>query len=215
MKPIKFIYFDVANTLLHKPSIWTKMKNVLISYGYTFTEFEIRYRHKLISEVIKFPDKTSRTFYRYFNEELLYALGVSPNDRIVEDIFSACDNLKWEQFEDAREIGNLEVSKGILSNWDASLPEKLSVQFDFRFDQYVVSALEGVSKPDPAIFEIAISKLELGPEEIAFVGDSIKLDIVPAAKMGIQPILMDRDNVYTKFKGLRISSFKDLTKLIK
>ena len=62
----KYIYFDVANTLLHKPELFTKINHVLVQHGY---EVEINYLkkvHKLLSETITFPDKTSKDFYHEF-----------------------------------------------------------------------------------------------------------------------------------------------------
>ena len=64
---IKHIYFDVANTLLHKPIIWSKFASVLTRNGFEFNESDLQINHKLFSEFIKFPDRTDEKFYNYFN----------------------------------------------------------------------------------------------------------------------------------------------------
>jgi putative hydrolase of the HAD superfamily len=44
----------------------------------------------------------------------------------------------------------------------------------------VVSGDIGVGKPDPAIFRAALEKLELDPERVWHVGDSLEADIAGA-----------------------------------
>jgi len=53
------------------------------------------------------------------------------------------------------------------------------------FHSVVVSDEAGVRKPDKAIFELALSQLGLGPEEVLFVGDSIADDYYGAVNAGI------------------------------
>jgi len=48
------------------------------------------------------------------------------------------------------------------------------------------STLEGVSKPDPRIFTLAVERLGLRAEEVLFVGDSYEKDIVPARAVGMR-----------------------------
>jgi putative hydrolase of the HAD superfamily len=48
------------------------------------------------------------------------------------------------------------------------------------------STLEGVSKPDPRIFMLAVERLGLRSEDVLFVGDSYEQDIVPARAAGMR-----------------------------
>ena len=57
----------------------------------------------------------------------------------------------------------------------------------------VDSALVGVRKPDPAIFELALGLLKLPPEKAAFVGDSYNQDIRPAKKVGLATVWLRND----------------------
>ncbi|MCM1153450.1 MAG: HAD family hydrolase [Muribaculum sp.] len=52
------------------------------------------------------------------------------------------------------------------------------------FKKIVESAVVGVRKPDPKIFELGCEALGLPPEEVAVVGDSYRKDIEPAKKIG-------------------------------
>ena len=53
---MKYLLLDVAGTILHKPDIFTKIHEVLNRHGYSIGIGELKHNHKLLSEVIKFPD---------------------------------------------------------------------------------------------------------------------------------------------------------------
>lgn len=55
-------------------------------------------------------------------------------------------------------------------------------------DELIVSDAFGVSKPDPALFRIALDRLDVGPGEAVMVGDSWAADIVGAHRAGIRAI---------------------------
>ena len=60
------------------------------------------------------------------------------------------------------------------------------------FDGTVVSACEGVAKPDPAIFGIALDALGLPADgSVLHVGDSLRYDVAGAVAAGLQPVHMD------------------------
>lgn len=63
---------------------------------------------------------------------------------------------------------------------------------DFGIDKYfpkiIESAVVGVRKPDPKIFELGVKALGCTPEETLVVGDSYRKDIVPAMSLGCQTV---------------------------
>ena len=56
------------------------------------------------------------------------------------------------------------------------------------FDLIVTSAEEGVAKPDPGIFRIALNRAGCAPEQAFMIGDRIDNDIVPAKQMGMKTV---------------------------
>jgi FMN phosphatase YigB (HAD superfamily) len=52
------------------------------------------------------------------------------------------------------------------------------------------------------------------PEEILYVGDSIKLDMEPASATGMNAVLIDRLNAFPGYRGIRINSFAELKTVI-
>ncbi|MFL6281421.1 MAG: HAD family hydrolase [Vicinamibacterales bacterium] len=67
--------------------------------------------------------------------------------------------------------------------------EKLRVcSLDQYVDELVVSGEVGASKPDPAIFRVAMDRLGVTAKETVMVGDSWSADIEGARAVGIRPI---------------------------
>ena len=84
----------------------------------------------------------------------------------------------------------------LISNFDHpphvhSVLSKLGLT-DF-FDSVVISAEVGVKKPDPRIFDSALEKTGMKPEEVVYVGDT-EDDTEAARAAGIVPILIQREN---------------------
>ena len=70
----------------------------------------------------------------------------------------------------------------ILSNWSAETYEGMEDQYPFlkEFDGKIISGRDFLIKPDPAIYELAISRFDLIPEETLFIDD--RLDNIQAAQ---------------------------------
>ena len=59
-------------------------------------------------------------------------------------------------------------------------------------DLVATSADWGISKPDPAFFTRIAAELDLPPSEIAYVGDRVDNDILPAAAAGMFTVHLRR-----------------------
>ena len=75
----------------------------------------------------------------------------------------------------------------------------------------VDSHLVGVSKPDPAIFGHALHVFgDIAAERIAYVGDSVTMDIGGARAAGLHPILLDPYDDHPDADFARIASLEEL-----
>jgi HAD superfamily hydrolase (TIGR01549 family) len=63
------------------------------------------------------------------------------------------------------------------------------------------SGAHGKVKPDPSIFQAALDRLEVRPEEAAMVGDSPQDDVEGARALGMRAFLVDRDDRFPEFEG--------------
>lgn len=72
------------------------------------------------------------------------------------------------------------------------------------------SAEEGVEKPDPRLFRLALERAKAAPEEAVHVGDLYHVDVVGARAAGIRPILLDPAGLYPGVDCPRVRSLGDL-----
>lgn len=211
---IKYIIFDVSGTLLGKPTLYNSIKKVIFDFGYDVSLGEIKQKHKLLSEVIHFPDNTDSSFYQKFNSELLYLLGIVPTEEIVDSIFKSCTYLPWEKYEDTTVLNELKLPLGIVSNFNTTLKEKLQHFFGDIFQDVFVSEELGIAKPNIEFYQKALEQIPFLVNEILYVGDSIKLDLEPAKKVGLNTLIIDRDNFYPKNNTI-ISNLGDVFQFLK
>jgi len=82
---------------------------------------------------------------------------------------------------------------GVLSNAPSDLPKMLDrLGLSAHLDFTVVSAVEGVKKPDRRIFERTLDRAGVAPEEALHVGDLFLEDILGAGAVGIRTLLIER-----------------------
>ena len=82
----------------------------------------------------------------------------------------------------------------VVSNWDASLHERLAeTGLAGLLDGAVASAEAGSAKPDPAIFARGLALAGAPAETVWHVGDSVEADVAGARSAGLTPVLLDRD----------------------
>jgi len=213
---IKHVVFDVAHTLLDKPLLYRSIGEALKTHGYSVDEKTIRQKHKFLTEKFRFPNKTGKDFYRLFNRAFCRALGIEAENSLIEDIYYAALKIPWEPFSDTEVLKDISLPKGILSNWDNTLHDKLKMTFPGVYFEFVlVSSDTGMAKPHEAFFHKMIAACGVLPKEILYIGDSPELDIYPALKAGIQALLIDRHDVFGDFKGDRITNLEEILPLIK
>ena len=63
-----------------------------------------------------------------------------------------------------------------------------------EWDFGVFSGIEGVEKPNPEIFKIALARAgsNVLPEQALHIGDSLRKDFAPAATLGMHALLLNR-----------------------
>ena len=96
------------------------------------------------------------------------------------------------------------ITKEIIDNWN----------YKKIFDFVIYSHIEEVKKPDKKIFNKAIKKLNLKPNEILVIGNDYENDYLGAKNAGLNALLIDRKNNYKNVKE-RITSFKQIKNYIK
>lgn len=130
----------------------------------------------------------------------VFAVGNVPGDRTelgARFLARFWTRQNWQAFPDAlagiRRLRAAGVRVGVLSNASSDLLlflERCGLLPHFDFT--VVSAIEGIKKPDRRIFERAVAAAGVRAADAVHVGDMYVEDILGARKAGIRPLLMDR-----------------------
>ena len=77
----------------------------------------------------------------------------------------------------------------LVSNFYGNLNTVLrEFHLDTYFKDVVESAAVGIRKPDSAIYQLALRRNHLRPEDTLVIGDSLKNDILPAHSLGIHTV---------------------------
>lgn len=100
---------------------------------------------------------------------------------------------------------------GVVSNSNGHVARFLEHAGLREYLDFVVdSAIVGFEKPDPRIFEVALSLAGVAPAEAVHVGDVYEIDVVGARRAGITPVLFDADDVLPHADCARIRSIGEL-----
>lgn len=81
------------------------------------------------------------------------------------------------------------------------------------FDIILPSYETGLLKPDEKFFRLALKRMKLKPSEVLMVGDSLQSDYEPALKLGINALLIDRNDIHPKINN-RIRSLTEIKKYL-
>ncbi len=150
---------------------------------------------------------SGETFWDEYNHTYVRSIGVP--DRDVDAASNALHTTRnaylwrWPIPESQSALATLTsdgIPLGVVSNASGQIAEVLSRSGVCQEGEgphvamrvVVDSHLVGVAKPDPAIFEHALPYFEgIDRHEIAYVGDSVTMDIGAATAAGLHPILLD------------------------
>lgn len=141
-----------------------------------------------------------RSFQRFLYE--MHNISFDLTQLEIENIFnkSAFIGIKMpgvDEFLDFLEEQG--IRKAILSNSsfseDAIREELRSYGIDDKIFEFVISTSEyGFIKPDKRIFELALKKFNLCHDDIWYIGNSFRYDVVGAQNADIIPIWFNKQN---------------------
>ena len=155
-----------------------------------------------------------REWWGEFVRRVLADLGhAAPWERALDELLEEFARPElWYVFPEVTEVLGRLRSRGVplavVSNWDSRLPALLArLGLAGSFDAVLASAIEGVEKPDAAIFRRAAARPGVAPCECVHAGDSPLDDYRGAESAGMRPVLVDRAgsfaNGYDRISDLR------------
>jgi putative hydrolase of the HAD superfamily len=221
------VLFDAGETLVHpSPSFPELFAAVLLREGHVRDPAEVVAASSAVYdrfseaarqvELWTTSDERSRVFWLDVYDRMLRALDLPSGDGLREVLYREFTDLaNYALFDDVPPaLDALEragATLGIVSNYEAwleDLLERLGVRD--RFPVRVISGVEGIEKPDPSIYRLALERAGVEAAEAAFVGDNPEFDVAPAAALGMTTVLIDRRGRHPDAAGLRVTDLRDL-----
>jgi putative hydrolase of the HAD superfamily len=219
----KAVFFDAGSTLF-EVKLPREERFALLAerLGFGLEREEALAVHRQVYTAVftdGFPRSTTleqeRQVWLGFYRPLLAEVGVSdPRDILAQKLVDECNYTRWlAAYPEVHHVlGRLRgrFQLGVISNAPPSLPEGLEyLELATYFNTIVVSALVGVQKPAPAIFQIALDRLGVAAAESFFV-DDIEENVAAATALGLTAALIDRDDKHPQATCLRIRSLEEV-----
>jgi len=165
-------------------------------------------------------------FWHDYNEAYVRAVGVPEHDVALAALVLEQTRNAWtwrwaipESVQALRALDVLGVPMGVVSNASGQIAEMLlrsevcqegegpHVAMRVVIDSHVV----GIAKPDPRIFDFALAHFDgIERSRIAYVGDSVTMDVGGARAAGLHPILLDPYDDHPNADFERITSLLEL-----
>jgi putative hydrolase of the HAD superfamily len=230
---LRGVFFDAGETLVHPhPSFTELLLALLRAEGHDVGQADVRVNAAIVARHFQkaadqgllwttSPER-SKAFWLGVYGEFLTALGIADTDGLAVRLYTQFTDLSnYRLFPDVlpvlRNLKGAGLLLGVISNFEEWLGRLLArLGVDGLLDLQVVSGVEGVEKPDPAIFELALERAGLTADECVYVGDSPAFDTAPAEALGMRGVLVDRRGRHPDHTGpgVRITDLTDLPAVI-
>ena len=207
---LKLILFDFSGTLayLSKPVDFKGFFSSLKNFGIEIeTDEEVKAFATLFADLLGWA-KNWLDFSEKFAKEFI----AKPTFKVIKGIADFLkENVVFELYDDAKEIFSLPFQKAILSANARFIVESLGLQ---RFAEIFTPRETKTLKPDPKAFLVVLNKLKVKPEEVLMVGDEVERDLIPAQKLGMKTVLVDRENKVKDYSGIKINSLREIKNIL-
>ncbi len=230
-KPIRVVFFDAAGTLFHvNGSVAEIYLQHAVQFGFPQTRDSLTAIQQAFSRA--FHDapppvfaatepaqikQSERLWWFDVVHNVFYRVGMFERfDDFFERVFQVFEDPKsWKLFPDTlpalTKLQEQGIELGIISNFDSRLFAVMrGLGIAQSFDTVTISSLAHAAKPSPKIFQQALEKHAVDPEEAMHVGDSLSDDVEGATKAGLQAVLLDRQGRYPATGVKTIRSLDEL-----
>ena len=233
---IKAVFFDLDGTLRHSvPSGGEVFTDYAVTLGLRVNEEArlraLRWEHlywansvDLRDDLLAHSGETEKFWIEYSRRRLI-ALGASPQwarDYATKASMHMGEFYKPESIipEDVRrvlpQLKEAGYILGVISNRNEPFQDLLEEHGIGEFFDFTLAAGEvNVWKPDSGIFEHALQRMKISPQEAIYVGDNYFADVVGSRRAGLLPVLYDPLEIFPEPDCVTIKSFDELNSIIK
>jgi len=219
---LETLFLDAGGVLVH-PN-WQRVSDTLARHGVRVTPDALRRADPTAKFAVDEGTMVAATTdaeraWPYMYGVIHHAgLGDSPAvDAALDELraYHAEHNL-WEHVPDdvvptLNRLRALNVRLVVVSNANGVLHRAFDrIGLTGYFDVICDSCVEGVEKPDPRFFQIALTRSGGRAETTIHVGDLYHVDVVGARRAGLQAILLDAAGLYEGYDCERVSTLDAL-----
>jgi len=169
--PIEAVFFDVGETIVDETVLWTWWADRCGIPRFTF--------FAVFGALIERNEDHRRIFDIFGIERE----GTWPGFGL--------DDLYPDAFDCLRAMKDMELCVGLVGNTSEQIEDVLRT-LDLPVDVIGSSARWGVEKPAPAFFERVAAEAGCEPAHIAYVGDRLDNDVLPAVDAGMAGVFIRR-----------------------
>lgn len=212
---IKAVFFDLYYTLIHyQPPREELQVAACKEFGIevaleavcraTPVADSYFYRENARSSISKRSPEEKMAVYAEYESTILREAGVEVSGEVALQIlekFRQFDK-KLVLYDDAVPTFQMLRSRGLILGLISNV-ERDAVPFDelgltSYLDFLITSQTVGVGKPHPPIFLAALERARVKAAEAIHIGDQYEIDIVGALGVGINALLLDRNDLWQK-----------------
>jgi putative hydrolase of the HAD superfamily len=224
--PIQTVFLDAGGVLVN-PN-WSRVSEVLDRHGVSvpagvLAAAELHAKKRLDTGAVIQATNDQQRGWTYFNLVLTEA-GVALSDNTAAALaelhtYHQTHNL-WETVPDeVRPALAALRARGfrlvVLSNANGTLHRAFDrLGLTSAFDVILDSFNEGVEKPDPRFFHIALGRSGADAATTMHVGDLYHVDVAGARAAGLTPALLDAGDLYPDCDCLRVRSLTELVEAL-
>jgi len=208
---------------------WTRLAEALARQGISADPASLaaadpHARYALdVAEIVNTSTDLHRAL-EYFNLVLTHA-GVPLSDRTDRALaevreYQRVTNL-WEHVPEfvcptLKALRGQGLRLGVVSNANGTLRVAFErIGLASFFDVILDSAEEGLEKPDPRLFELALRRLGVTSDLAIHVGDMYHVDVVGARSAGLAAVLVDEAGLRANVDCERIRSIAELPAMLR
>ncbi len=217
MSVIRALFFDIGDTLVFDdPPLPVRLTQVAQSVGVTLDAAAYRVGEDYaLSQYLRGVPWDAPDAMRQNVAAMWRALGQPPlSDTDWQTLTQAFAHLPTDRYAHPGGLELLTELKargfilGAISDWEETLPALLT-DLGIRpyLDALAVSALVGVTKPAPALFQEALRQANIPAETSLHIGDWYALDVAGARAAGMQTLLFDHANRTPDADCPRVTTF--------
>ncbi len=103
---------------------------------------------------------------------------------------------------------------GVVSNANGTVRVLLArIGLAGWFETVVDSHEEGIEKPDPRLFAVALARMGVIAAETAYVGDIYHVDVTGSRAAGLTPVLLDPQGLHADKPCTRVAALAEIARL--